>query len=152
LGAVKEYLNIFRFYNQKNGLCFEDIPEEIYTLELPKVPASSDGSAGWSWMQFLRSRQKDEFEMVAVDNPEIRKAADTLYQLSADDLIKDEYERRQKAWRDRATDREGYFLDGMQQGRKDSTLETARKMKDDNLTVSQIAKYTGLTEQQINDL
>jgi predicted transposase/invertase (TIGR01784 family) len=36
--GVKEYLNSFRFYNRKNGLCFEDIPEEIYTLELPKTP------------------------------------------------------------------------------------------------------------------
>ena len=55
------YLNNFRFINPKNGLCFEDIPEEIYTLELPKVPAMNDGTAGWDWMQFLRARRKEEF-------------------------------------------------------------------------------------------
>ena len=43
--GVPEHLNEFRFYNRKNGLCFEDIPEELYTLELPKVPAGNDGTS-----------------------------------------------------------------------------------------------------------
>ena len=42
----------------KNGLCFEDIPEEVYTLELPKVPAVNDGTAGWGWLQFLRANAR----------------------------------------------------------------------------------------------
>jgi hypothetical protein len=46
--GVSGYLNNFRFYNPKNGLCFEDIPEEVYTLELPKAPVKSDGSTGRS--------------------------------------------------------------------------------------------------------
>ena len=144
----KEYLNNFRFYNPKNGLCFEDIPEEVYTLELPKVPVTSDGSAIWEWLQFLRARQEEEFEMVAERNPEIRKAVDTLYQLSMDEHVLAEYEQRQKAWRDRASQNEGFFLDGIQQG----IVETARRMKADNLSVSHIIKYTGLSEQQINNL
>jgi len=41
-------------------------------------------------------------EMVAVQNPEIRKAANTLYELSADEKVRTEYEARLKAWRDRA--------------------------------------------------
>jgi len=145
---AKEYANIFSFYNPKNGLRFDDIPEEIITIELPKVPDISDGSAGWEWMQFLRARQKEEFEMVAVRNPEIRKAVDTLYQLSSDEQVQAEHERRMKAWRDRASQIEASFFDGKQE----NALETARKMKADNVSASQIAKYTGLTEQQINSL
>jgi predicted transposase/invertase (TIGR01784 family) len=158
------YLNIFKFCNTKNGLCFEDIPEEIYTLELPKVPALSDGSIGWEWLQFLRARRKEEFEMAAIKNPEIRKAVDTLYRLSSDEEVQAEYERRLKAWRDRVSQNEGFFLDGIQQGmqqgrqqgvqqgRQESLFETARKMKADSLSTDQIVKYTGLTEQQINGL
>jgi len=96
----KDYLNNFRFINQKNGLCFNDIPEEIYTIELPKVPIKNDGTAGWKWMHFLRAKRKEEFEMVAVQDPEIRKAVDILYGLSADEKIRAEYEMRQKARRD----------------------------------------------------
>jgi predicted transposase/invertase (TIGR01784 family) len=153
---TQDYLNNFQFYNKKNGLCFEDIPEEIYTLELTKVPAESDGSAGWEWLQFLRARRKEEFEMVAVKNPEIRKAVDTLYELSTDEAVRDEYERRQKAWRDYVSEKEGAYLDGMQQGiqqgKRESVFETTQRMKADNMPIGQIAKYTGLTEQQIEGL
>ncbi|GBU29547.1 hypothetical protein R84B8_03119 [Treponema sp. R8-4-B8] len=145
---TNEYVNIFRFTNKKNGLIFEVIPEEIYTLELPKVPALSDGSAGWEWMQFLRAKRKEEFEMVAVKNPEIRKAVDTLYQLSSDEQVQAEHERRLKAWRDRASQLEGSYLDG----KKDKAIETARKMKAINLSVDQIVECTGLTEEQIKSL
>jgi predicted transposase/invertase (TIGR01784 family) len=31
--AEKDYLNKFLFMNPKNGLCFKDIPEEIYSLQ-----------------------------------------------------------------------------------------------------------------------
>jgi len=86
--------------------------------------------------------------MVAVKNPEIRKAVDTLYQLSSDEQIQAEHERRLKAWRDRASQIEGSFLDGKQEGRKD----TVRKMKAINLSVDQIVECTGLTEEQIKSL
>ena len=109
-----DYQNNFRFINKKNGLCFEDIPEEIYTLELAKVPAMSDGTAGWEWMQFLRAKRKEEIEMVAVQNPEIRKAADTLYELSEDEKVRAEYEMRQKAWRDRMWQLENATKAGVQ--------------------------------------
>jgi predicted transposase/invertase (TIGR01784 family) len=57
---VKDYINRFRFYNPKNGLLFEEIPEEVYTLELPKVPSEFDGDKVWEWLQFLRSKSKED--------------------------------------------------------------------------------------------
>jgi predicted transposase/invertase (TIGR01784 family) len=114
--GIGGYVNRFRFYNPENGLCFEDIPEEVYTLELPKVSALADGTRGWEWMRFLRAKRKEEFEMIAEQNPEIRKAVDTLYEISADDKVRAEYEMRQKAWRDRMSQFDGYYQDGMQKG------------------------------------
>jgi len=148
----KEHLNGFRFINPKNGLCFEDIPEEVYTLELPKVPEESDGSAGWAWMQFLRSRQKEEFEMVAERNPEIRKAVDTLYELSADEKVLAVYEQRQKAWRDRASQNEGYFMDGVEKGMEKRSIEIARKLKARGYSCAEIAEDTGLPPETIANL
>jgi predicted transposase/invertase (TIGR01784 family) len=114
--GIGGYLNNFRFYNEKNGLYFEDIPEEIYTLELPKVPVQNDGTSGWKWMQFLRAQRREEFEMIALGNPEIRKAVDTLYELSGDEQVRAEFEMRQKAWRDRMSQIEGYYQEGLQEG------------------------------------
>ena len=93
-------MNNFRFYNRKNGFCFEDISEEIYTLELPQVPNHDDGMGVWEWMRFLCVKRKEEFKMVAAQNPEIRKAVNTLYELSVDEKVRAEYEIRLKAIRD----------------------------------------------------
>jgi len=98
--GVREYLNRFRFCNLTNGLCFEGIPEEIYTVELSKVPTENDGTGWWEWVRFLLARTEEEVEMVAQANPEIRKAADALYVLSADPNVRTEYERHEMAVRD----------------------------------------------------
>ena len=142
--GVKDYLNSFRFINQKNGLCFEDIPEEIHTLELTKVPAMSDGTAGWKWLQFLKSKEKEEFEMVAVQNPEIRKAVNTLYELSADEKVRAEYEMRQKAWRDRMSQFDGAIQDNKE--------EIARKALAKGATIEFICDITGLDAETIKRL
>jgi len=97
---VPEYLNRFRFCNLTNGLCFEGIPEEIYTVELLKVPSENDGTGWWEWVRFLLARTEEDVEMVAQANTEIRKAADALYVLSADPNVRTEYERHEMAVRD----------------------------------------------------
>ena len=53
--------------------------------------------------------------MIAERNPEIRKAVNTLYELSSDEQVRLEYERRQKAWRDRLSQNEGYYQEGRQE-------------------------------------
>ena len=55
--------------------------------------------------------------MAAEQNPEIRKAVNTLYELSADDQVRMKYERRQKAWRDRQSQIDGYYQEGIAKGR-----------------------------------
>jgi predicted transposase/invertase (TIGR01784 family) len=159
-----DYLNDFYFMNPKNGLCFKGIPEEIYTLELPKVPAVSDGSSGWDWMQFLRAKRKEEFEMVAAQNTEIRKAVNMLFELSADDKVRAEYEMRLKARLDRNSflheaREEGMekglekgMKKGREEGRQKEKEEIARNLKALGIPIEKIAQGTGLTEQQIKEL
>jgi len=164
----KDYLNNFKFTNRKNGLCFEDVPEEIYTLELPKVPAINDETACWQWMQFLRAKRKEEVEMVAAQNPEIRKAADKLYELSADENVRAEYAMRQKARRDHLwlindARRDGMEAgmergkaegraEGMQAGMEKGKFETARNALAEGLPIDIISKITGLSSEQIAKL
>ena len=125
--GIKEYFNSFCFYNPRNGLYFEDIPEEVHTLELSKVPTVNDGTAVWEWLQFLRAKQKEEFEMIAERNPEIRKAVDTLYEISADEEVRAEYEMRQKAWRDRLSQNEGYYQEGIVEGERKGLVKGREK-------------------------
>jgi predicted transposase/invertase (TIGR01784 family) len=125
-----DYQNRFLFYNPKNQLCFEEVPEELYTLELPKLPRGDDGTAVWDWMQFLRSKRKEEFEMVAVKNPEIRKAVDTLYELSADERTRAEYEMHMRAVRDRSWLRNDGRQEGRQEGVQIGRQEGAQELFD----------------------
>jgi len=78
--------------------------------------------------------------MITAANPEIRKAVDTLYELSADEKVLAVYEQRQKAWRDRASQNEGYFMDGIQQG-----MEQANK-KWQNVIAEKDAEISRLRE------
>jgi predicted transposase/invertase (TIGR01784 family) len=161
---VNEYLNGFCFYNPGNGLYFEDIPEEVYTLELSKVPTVNDGTAVWEWLQFLRAKQKEEFEMIAERNPEIRKAVDTLYELSTDEEVRAEYEMRQKALRDKLTQIDDSYQEGLvkgklegreegrEEGERKGKLEVAQKMKFMGLSTDQIATATGLSLDEIESV
>jgi len=144
----KRYLNYFCFCNPETGLRFKDIPEEIFTLELPKLPANTDGTKLWEWLQFLRSKQKEEFDMIAAVNPEIRKAVDFLYEISADEKLRAEYNARQKAWMDRQSQFDGYF----KKGREEEKYEIARKMKNARKQLGEIAEFTGLPVETIEQL
>ena len=42
--------------------------------------------------------------------------------------------------------------EGREEGREEAIEETAKKMKEDNLPIDNIMKYTSLTEEQINSL
>jgi predicted transposase/invertase (TIGR01784 family) len=86
--------------------------------------------------------------MVAEKNLEIRNAVNTLYELSADEKVRAEYEMRQKAWRDRISQIEGAYEDGVQK----KAVDVAKKLKKRGLSTDQIAEDTGLTEQQIREL
>jgi len=115
--GVAEYVNGFRFHNPRNGLCFEGIPEEIYTVELAKVPMTSDGNRIWEWLKFLLARTEEEIEMIAQKNPEIRKAANALYVLSADPELRLRYEAQEKARMDRESLLADAFESGMEKER-----------------------------------
>jgi hypothetical protein len=63
--------------------------------------------------------------MVAVQNPEIRKAADTLYELSVDEKVRAEYEMRQKAWRDKMWQ----ISSARQEGKREKSKEIERVLR-----------------------
>ena len=86
--------------------------------------------------------------MVAAENPEIRKAVDRLYELSADGKVRAEYEMRQKARRDWLWQIDSARQIGMEKGK----VETARNALAEGLPISTISTITGLSPEQIAKL
>ncbi|MDR0377278.1 MAG: Rpn family recombination-promoting nuclease/putative transposase [Spirochaetaceae bacterium] len=155
-----EYLNRFRYYNPETGLCFEGMPEEIYMIELTKVPEESDGRAAWDWMRFLRGKGKEEFEMIAERNNEVREAVNTLYRLSEDPEVRARMEYREKARRDQATLLYAAVQEGEARGEArgkalgeaQSRAEIARNMRNLGLPLEMIEKVVGLGPEVIKQL
>ena len=130
-----------------------------------------------NWLDFLKARTIEEFEMiVATDpeirkavyklnelnadkevradyemvaqNPEIRKAVYKLYELSADKKVRAEYEMRQKARRDRLWEIDNARQEGMEK----KQIETARNALAEGLPINTISKITGLSPEEIAKL
>jgi SMC interacting uncharacterized protein involved in chromosome segregation len=74
--------------------------EEIHTLELPKLPAESDNTTIWDWVKYIGAETEEELTMLAEKNKVLRHAVDELYRVSASDEVRQQYEAREKAWRD----------------------------------------------------
>jgi len=79
--------------------------------------------------------------MIAAANPEIREAVDVLYEISADEKVRAEYNARQKAWMDRQSQFDGYFKKGV--------IATARNALAEGLPIDIIRKITGLSPEEI---
>ena len=112
-------------------------------------------------LDFLKDRTREEFEEIAaVQNPEIRKAMEKLYELSADEKVRAEYEMRQKARRDHMwminSAREDGEAKGRQEGRHEGRhegkAETARNLKLLGVSMDLIIKSTGLSQEEIAKL
>ena len=71
------YHNCFILYDPKTGARLTDLIE-IHTLELPKTPVNADDTDLWKWLRFLRSERKEEFDMIAKEDPKIEKAVAVL--------------------------------------------------------------------------
>ncbi len=90
--------------------------------------------------------------MAAVKNPEIRKAVDTLYQLSADEKVRAEYEARKKAERDYINGMEGAYQQGERKGERKGLEKTARNALAQGFPLEVVQKITGLSQEEISKL
>jgi predicted transposase/invertase (TIGR01784 family) len=90
--------------------------------------------------------------MAAAQNPEIRKAVNTLYELSADEKVRAEYETHLRAVRDRAWLRNDGYQEGLQNGIQEGLQDVARRMKTRGRPLREIAEDTGLSLDEIKRL
>jgi predicted transposase/invertase (TIGR01784 family) len=119
-------------------------------------------------MKFLGSKRKEDFEMIAERNREVRGAVNTLYRLSEDPEVRARMEYRDKARRDHATllhaaveegkalgealgEARGKVL-GEALGEARSRAEIARNMKNLGFPLEMIEKATGLELEAIKQL
>ncbi len=96
-----------------------------------------------AWMSFLTNPLNMPKECNDIDK--IHKALETLQGMSNNPDIRAEYNQVMREKRD-ATHNHN---EGVREGEKKKAIETANRMLDDGMSLSVVAKYIGLTEEEI---
>jgi len=142
------YASTHQMCNINTGEPLTDIIE-IDLLELPKLPATSDGTPIWGWLQFLAAKTRKDLDMAATIDPVIDQAARKVLAFNDDEI------KRELAWREwkqiqAEQGREDYVREqGIEQGIEQGRQEVARAMLTDGFAPSRVAQLTGLTAEQV---
>ncbi|HZK02769.1 MAG TPA: PD-(D/E)XK nuclease family transposase [Anaerovoracaceae bacterium] len=133
---------------------------EVHFIDLEKL-RSGKGIQGMEasllrWLRFLASKSREELEMLARNDKELKGAYEDLKIMSADERLRREYEARE-AWlmdeRSRVNQarREG-LAEGMEMGRAGGIIEVAQNALKEGMGKPLIQKLTGLSKDEIDKL
>ena len=136
------YHHCFERYDIKNKVKFPGTTE-IHTLEMPKLPKSSDSTVLWEWMYFLSAEKEEEFKMIAKKNSVINEAVIKLEVLSKDEKARLLYESLEKKRRDEIAREEYVREKGIEIGERQGVLLTKKVLKlfSEDKSPQEIADY-----------
>lgn len=133
---------------------------EIYIIELPKFKRHEEKDENKklnSWLKFIENPEVIDMKD---KNDEIVKAKKVLEEISQDEHeiylaeLREKYIMDQKAIEGAGYDKglKDGIEKGIQQGKKDSIIAIAKKMKTQNIEINVISQVTGLAIEEIKDL
>lgn len=128
---------------------------EIHVMELTKldeysVPMEKGGLV--NWLLFLKGIDTSNWEVLAMNEPMLKRAMDTLEFLSQDASTRMAYDARMKALSDEKSMIEGARAEGAAKGKLEGKREMARELLTLGVDLSAIVKASGLSEDEIKKL
>jgi predicted transposase/invertase (TIGR01784 family) len=138
-----KYHHRFTFYDPKAEVEFSDIIE-IHSLELKKLPEHDDGTTLYDWVKFIAAESEEELDKAAERNQEVKKAVVKFRELTADERVRDTYERQEKARRDQVM-HERWAV-------KKSKFEIAKSLLNLGDPIDKVIAVTGLTLEEVEKL
>jgi predicted transposase/invertase (TIGR01784 family) len=109
------YHHKFTLYDRENDKQFTDL-FELHALELVKLPIESDKTELYDWLSLIKAERKEDLDMIAQNNPQIKKAVGILVELSADERAQMLYESREMARMDEESRMNGALNEGLTKG------------------------------------
>jgi predicted transposase/invertase (TIGR01784 family) len=146
--------NVFHLREDHTGeILVDDIEIHFFELSKLKKPYRMDDPLV-RWLTFIKGVSKDMWEELAAGTPGLQKAMTTLEFLSQDKKMRALALAREKALRDEISKLDSARTEGEKKGRAEGKeigkLEVAKNLlMDDGMSVSKIAKVTGLPESEI---
>jgi predicted transposase/invertase (TIGR01784 family) len=99
LPEEEDYMNTYELRNRKTGRLFTDLQKYII-LELPKLPENDDGQPMWPQLRFLKSRAKEDMELLVEKHPEMRAVVADYKRMTLIERFRKRAEAREKDRRD----------------------------------------------------
>ena len=132
---------------------------EVHFLDLQaakRVKAKEDEESKQNqlihWLRFIGAKNKEERAMLATKSPILKMLNEQIDILSLSPVERKLYESRMKLKSDIATISEDQFKAGLQEGKLEGKLETARVLKQLGDPVQKIMQATGLTQEEVEAL
>ena len=104
------------------------------------------------WLRFIGAKNKEERAMLATKSPILQMLNEQIDVLSLSPVERKLYESRMKLKSDIATISEDQFKAGLQEGKLEGKLETARVLKQLGDPVQKIMQATGLSQEEVEAL
>ena len=147
----EHYHSTFQLEEKEQRIKFTD-HLEIHVLELPKVKWGSnlaDKNALEKWLLFISGDDRTKEEL-AVSDMGIERAYNELQRISEDEVMQERAIAREKYLSDQATRRELAIEKGKEEGKAEIRTAAILAMYSDGLPVEMIAKYMGVSVEQVN--
>ena len=161
---LKEYHTRWLMTEQNNKE--ESLEEmELHFIEMPKFrkknPNAETKLEQWLWM--IDGRE-EKVEMAEKQNKEVKKAIETLYNISIDPQERERYESIIQAEFNRKVSEHNFYKEGLEKGRKRGKREgikegqkknkiiIAKKLLNLNMNIEQIREITELTYEEIKEI
>ena len=132
---------------------------EVHFLDLQaakRVKAKEDEESKQNqlihWLRFIGAKNKEERAMLATKSPILKMLNEQIDILSLSPVERKLYESRMKLQSDIATISEEQFKAGLQEGKLEGKLETARVLKQLGDPVQKIMQATGLSQEEVEAL
>lgn len=143
-----EFYSRFHIREDYRNFLFTD-KMEFHVIELPKLPEKlKDSDDILLWAKFINAEKKEEFDMLSNRNEYIDSAYDHLKIISQDEKKRAEYEAREKAIRDY----DQMMWESREAGKKEQAIYTAKELIKSDIAINIIAKSTGLSYSEIQEL
>jgi len=120
---------------------------EIHFVELPKREKVGDNRLQ-KWMELFSSNSWEEMAKVAEGDDIMRQVYEQAREIAMNETKRIEIENRER-W---IIDQNSIKDYALKQGKLEGKLETAKAMLADGLDIKKIILYTGLTNEEINNL
>ena len=144
------YFHRYNLRDEKDNSLFTDLIE-VDILELKKLPDKYDGSPLWEWLEFIKTNNEEMMKMLSEKNPKIKKAYDTLLDISCDEAERHAAQQHEMYLQNEYAINKERFEQGLKQGIEKKSIEIVKNAIKMNLDIETISKLTGLSKEKIED-